>query len=339
MGTPARLPRATEFAPASTSRTPSVPVSGLRRAAALGCAVLTLGACSDISTPADFVEPSETPKVVRKLTDAAGTERAIELSIGRREATMKVLKSKSVESWTLRTGQMDPARDGFPSSEPAAGLKPFDAKKVDAAGVSRALVDSDVWVDCTERGVHAQVLATLLDDVTLTHLSCLDTSRHQWLGPDLTEFTDLDMRSSQGVNTGFAELNKMVKADRVYNVSLHFGENAEISYEIPGACGNPVECKAMVVGRNATVEDAQPPIATTMAQPRLNYAEAMPLSAVNTEQLHGTISQTMKDHGLTMDGSFVVTIYQVASKPPMMEYKTRKTVFYTDLGGRGIPDR
>ncbi|OYN93018.1 hypothetical protein [Enemella evansiae] len=280
-----------------------------------------------------LLQSKSSTQVVRQIADAADSKQVLSAKLSSFEASVQVIRDNQAETWTLREGATDPVRSAIAPLDPAA--RPMRVKDVDLSGPANALAASDISTGCSERGVRLEVDLQL--GRPLTHLICLDNSRHIWLGADLRPISDVDLRSADGITTALGELKAITGGGPIGNLALIYDENTRLELEQPGPCGNLVDCPATVVSR-AALFGAQPPFAARVGPARLNYAVPIDPATLDPAQLHGSIKQVMNDRKYNWWRQFTVTVYQVRENSPMMEFKVGDEVFYTDLAGRPLPN-
>ncbi|NNG18627.1 hypothetical protein HJ590_03385 [Naumannella sp. ID2617S] len=303
-------------------------------AGAILAAIAATGVLSGCSGSADNtpLKGSRANQLVRQIADAADSKQVVGVRLSSFEAQVQVARGQQVETWTLREGAKEPVRAGVGPLEPAA--RPIPANKVDVSGPARALTDSDINVGCSPRGVRLDIDLQL--GRPLTHLVCLDNSRHIWLGADLRPLTDVDLRSAEGIGTALSDLRAVTAGGPIGHLALRYDENTRLDWERPGTCGDLVHCPATLVSRIALFTSAVPVMAR-QAPARLNYAVPMDPATLDPVQLHASIKQVMTDRRYNWWRQFTVTIYQVQEDSPVMEFKVGTEVFYTDLTGKPLP--
>lgn len=281
----------------------------------------------------DPLQSKVSSQLVRGIADSAGSKQVLSAKLSSFEASVQVVRDGHAETWTLREGASKPVRSAIAPLDPAA--RPTRSRDVDLTGPANALAASDISHGCSARGVRLEVDLQL--GRPLTHLICLDDSRHIWLGADLRPLADLDLRSVQGIGSALGEVRALDGGGPVGNLALIYDEQTRLEVEHPGSCGNLVDCPATVVSRAALLA-AEPPFSARVQPARLNYAVPLDPATLDPARLHGTIKQVMNDRRYNWWRRFTVTIYQVQENRPMMEFKVGSDVFYTDLAGRALPN-
>lgn len=293
---------------------------------------LLLAGCSGRPS-GSLLQAKSSTQVVRQIADAADSKQLLSVKLSSFEASAQVVRDDQAETWTLREGTTDPVRSAVAPLDPAA--RPMRVKDLDLSGPANALTGSDIRTGCSERGVRLEVDLQL--GRPLTHLICLDNSRHIWLGADLQPLTDVDLRSPEGIRTAFDGLTAITGGGPIGNLALIYDENTRLELERPGPCDNLVDCPATVVSR-AALFTSQPPFSARVGPARLNYAVPIDPATIDPVQLHGTIKQVMNDRKYNWWRQFTVTVYQLRENSPMMEFQVGDEVFYTDLTGRPLPN-
>ncbi len=126
---------------------------------------------------------------------------------------------------------------------------PSPPSNLDFEGLATRLAASEAPKNCTERGLHIEAVATRSDPNY--RLYCLDTSVHVWLDPDLQPYQQgIDIRSAAGLQTALTDLRRVAGSTTINNFAIQYGGTGDqVSIEVPGECGNSVDCPAFELSR------------------------------------------------------------------------------------------
>lgn len=293
---------------------------------------LLLTGCAEPAPP-DYLEPAQGRKAVKRVTDAA-EDRAVRVDLGRREVTVQVVEKKITQQWSQLEGYRDPEQFGI-RHDLSPAMNPFRPSELDYETLAARLDESGTAKNCTERGLHIEALATRTDPNY--RLYCLDTSVHVWLNPDLAPYQQgIDIRSAEGLQTALTDLQRVAGSDRVHNFAIQYGGSGDrVSVEVPGECGNAVDCPAFELSRTPRI-DRDPPISTAAVTPRLNYVVPLGFDAVQPAALYEVIHDFRLEHGISDTARLTVTVYQVGEQPRVEFAWGAANVAYTDLAGRSL---
>ncbi len=291
-----------------------------------------LAGCTEPAPP-DYLQPAQGRKAVKRVTDAA-EDSAIRVDLGRREVTVQVVKKQVTQQWAQLEGYQGPEQFGIRHDLPATA-RPFTPSNLDFEGLATRLAASEAPKNCTERGLHIEAVATRSDPNY--RLYCLDTSVHVWLDPDLQPYQQgIDIRSAAGLQTALTDLRRVAGSTTINNFAIQYGGTGDqVSIEVPGECGNSVDCPAFELSRTPRI-DRDAPIATRAVTPRLNYVTPIGFDTIDPNSLYEVIHSFRLEHGISDTARLTIMVYQVGEQPRVEFAWGKANVAYTDLAGRPV---